>query len=71
MRLRFFRIVWHDITLMIVLTGLLDMLVMMAVKRTYTVPKEGSIGESYIRLSFILSRSLRLLGLVEAVPVGP
>ena len=69
MKLRFFKTLWHDITLMIVLTGLLDMLVMTALENSLADKKE-SVGRKYIRITFILSRFLRLLGLVESVPVG-
>jgi len=69
MKLRFFKTLWHDITLMIVLTGLVDLLVMMALEHSLSYKKE-TVGRKYIRVTFILSRFLRLLGLVESVPVG-
>ena len=71
MRLRFFKIVWHNITLLIVLTGLVDMLFMMAIGHSQEDRSAfRSVGHVYIRICFILSRSVRLLGLVETVPVG-
>ena len=69
MRLKFFKIVWHDITLLIVLTGLVDMVVMILDDSRNETAYSSSIGHTYVRICFILSRSVRLLGMVEIVPV--
>ena len=69
MRLKFFKIVWHDITLLIVLTGLVDTVVMILDDSRNETAYSASIGHTYVRICFILSRSVRLLGMVEIVPV--
>lgn len=64
MRLRFFKIVWYDISLLVVVVGMLDVLVMYLVpKRDYSSVQAG--GQTYIRVCFILSRMVRRLGQIE------
>ena len=71
MRLRFFKIVWHDITLLIVLVGLCDLLVINFVSGDRgPMLRQDITGRIFIRLAFIFSRLIRLLGMVETVPVG-
>ncbi|KAK7114505.1 hypothetical protein V1264_000560 [Littorina saxatilis] len=63
MRLRFFKIVWHNITMVIVLVGLLDILVMASLGQT-----KKNVAHVFTRVLFVLSRLVRLLGLVEIIP---
>jgi hypothetical protein len=68
MRLRFFKIVWHDIKLVIVVVGLMDLVVVKAVGDSSSM--EGGSGHLFIRIFFIFSRLIRLMGLIEVVPVS-
>ncbi|XP_076449113.1 sperm-specific sodium:proton exchanger-like [Babylonia areolata] len=67
MRLRFFKIVWHDITLMIVVMGMVDLIVNSAMSDLRQM-QSGYRGRLFIRLIFIISRNIRLLSMVETVP---
>lgn len=69
MRLRFFKVVWHVIDLLIVVVGMLDIFVLHAVPVKETPDGGTVIGQKFIRVCFILSRLVRLLSLVEISPV--